>query len=492
MTDWTRHVVLITSGDGKRHGSGFVVRRAGAVAHVVTCAHVVSDLGDAALEANGLPAKVLWDGTRDGIDLAVLAAEGLTEEPLTLTRRAAPGDAVMAVGFTQVDRGRRATACPATIREATQLTYDPAKVVKKHAGWLLAVDGDGVTDGFSGGPVVAADTGLVIGVLGLRGKGTADAIGIGNLATWKDAPPAISGLSDEVERLKRASFRARALAFVLGAGLAAAVAVVATRREQPLAITPTVVWTGHVFGGGVVEPEDVVVTAAAGWQRSRQPYKAGDKVCVEPSGQVSVSHPDVEHLAEVWRALLVKHAPAGTKLAAKKSQVPPPVLADYNRFQFGWTGPEGQAGKDGLFDECRLAPADGWGALLMVELRELGYPNLETRDPLQLLLEDQRSLAEVRVLGGRREITFTSDAYLAFMVNDAVLSPRHGAAHPLCVEPETALAAARRALANDLGHQLGAVTAPLLPFIDNTGEFRVRIRKGACPAINVLRTRAVP
>ena len=93
MTDWTRHVVLITSGDGKRHGSGFVARRAGAVAHVVTCAHVVSDLGDAALEANGRPAKVLWDGTKDGIDLAVLAAEGLTEEPLTLTRRAASGEA---------------------------------------------------------------------------------------------------------------------------------------------------------------------------------------------------------------------------------------------------------------------------------------------------------------------------------------------------------------------------------------------------------------
>ncbi len=491
MTDWTRHVVLITSGDGKRHGSGFVARRAGVVAHVVTCAHVVSDLGDAALEANGRPAKVLWDGTKDGIDLAVLAAEGLTEEPLTLTRRAAPGDAVVAVGFTQVDRGRRATACAATIREATQLTYDPAKVVKKHAGWLLTVDVDGVTDGFSGGPVVAADTGLVIGVLGLRGKGTADAIAIGNLAAWKDAPPAISGLSDEVARLKRSSFRARALAFVLGAALAAAVAVIATRRERPMTITPPPVWTGDVFGG-TTAPEDVIVSAAAGWQRSRLQYKAGDKVCLEPSGQVSVSHPDVEHLAEVWRALLVKHAAAGSKLAAKRPLYPPPVLTEYNRFQFAWAGPEGQAGKDGLFDECRLAPADGWGALLMVELRELGYPNLEVRDPLQLLVEDQRAVADVRVLGGRREVTFTSDAYLAFMVNDAVLSPRHGAAHPLCVEPEAALAAARRALANDLGHQLGAVTAPLLPFLDNAGEFRVRIKKGACAPINVLRTRAVP
>jgi hypothetical protein len=200
-----------------------------------------------------------------------------------------------------------------------------------------------------------------------------------------------------------------------------------------------------------------------------------------------VSHPDVEHLAEVWRALLVKHAAAGSKLATKKSQHPPPVLSEYNRFQFAWAGPEGQAGRDGLFDECRLAPADAWGALLMVELRELGYPNLEARDPLQLLIEDQRAVADVRVLGGRREVTFGSDAYLAFMVNDAVLSPRHGAAHPLCVEPEAALAAAMRALANDLGHQLGAVTAPLLPPVDNAGEFgcasaRVRARRSTCCA----------
>jgi hypothetical protein len=36
------------------------------------------------------------------------------------------------------------------------------------------------------------------------------------------------------------------------------------------------------------------------------------------------------------------------------------------------------------------------------------------------------------------------------------------------------------------------VTAPLLPFLDNAGEFRVRIKKGACAPINVLRTRAVP
>ncbi len=488
MTDWTRHVVLITSADGKRHGSGFVARRAGVVAHVVTCAHVVGDLGDGLL-ANGRPAKVLWDGTKDGIDLAVLAADGLTEEPLTLTRGAAVGDAVVAVGFTQVDRGRRATAVPATIREATQLTYDPARVVKKHAGWLLGVADDGITDGFSGGPVVHADTGLVIGVLGLRGAGTADVIGIANLAAWRDAPGAVSALSDEVARLQRSSLRIRGASFALGAALAAVVAFVATRRQGNLEVKAPLVLNAPLFGSSA-GPEDVVVSASLGWQRSRAEYKAGDVLCLEPSGHVAVSHPDLEHLSEVWRPLLIKYAPAGTRLAQEKRVTPAPVLTAANGFRFGWAGPEGTTGvRDGLFDECRLAPAEAWGALLVTELRELGYPDLATRDPLQLLQEDQRAVADVRVLGARREFTLKTDAYLAFMVNDAVLSPRFAPAHPVCAEPTQALDLARRALATDLNHRLDVVAAPLLPFIDNGGEFRVRIRKGACAPINVLRTR---
>ncbi len=485
MTDWTSHVVLITSADGKRHGSGFVARRAGAMAHVVTCAHVVNDLGPDGLEANGRPAKVLWDGTKDGIDLAVIAAEGLTEEALTLTRQAAVGDRVLAVGFTQVDRGRRASARTGTLREATQLTYDPARVVKKHAGWVLTVDDDGITDGYSGGPVVAADTGLVIGVLGLRGKGTADAISITNLSAWKDAPPAVSPLRDEFESLKRTSLRARVLSFVAGAALAAAIVVVAMRRGQLPKVEPSVVVNSPLIGS-TTSQDDVAVSATLGWQRSRILYKAGDKVCLEPRGQATVSMPDVEARASVMTALLVRHAPANSRLGQMKRLIPAPVLDASNGFRFGWTGPEGQLGvKDGVFDPCLLSPTDGWGALLAVELGELGYPDLDRRDPLQVLHEDRRERDAVRVIGARREYTFETDGYLAFIVNDAVLSPRSTG---VCAEPTTVLPIAQRALAADLGHRIGDETAPLLRYADNGGGFQVRIRRGACSLNNARLT----
>lgn len=488
MSDWTRHVVLLTSADGKTHGSGFVVRRAGAVSHVVTCAHVVDDLG-AGLEANGRPAKVLWNGTAEGIDLAVVAAEGLTEEPLTLTRRAGPGDAVVAVGFTQVDRGRRATARPAVIREATQLTYDPARVVKKHPGWLLTVDGDAITDGFSGGPVVAADTGLVIGVLGLRGAGTADAIAISNLSAWRDAPGAVSGVTDELAALRRSSLRARALAFGLGALLAAAVVWVAAWRTRPIKVEAPMLFSGSLFGPAAPPPEQVWVPAVGGWQLSIGRFRAGDRLCLEPRGLATIAHPDVHNFGAVLRGLLVKYAAAGGPLAQLRRTVPAPVLADGNRFRVGWVGPEGGPGGDPVLDECRLVPSAGWGALVGVELADLGYSDLALRDPVAILAEDHRALADARVLGARREWTMTSDGALAFIVNDAVVTDRFEPARPLCVDAAKAWAAAARALVPDLNHALTSQPAALSAYADNAGGFMVAIRRGPCPAMSIMRTR---
>jgi|JI10StandDraft_1071094.scaffolds.fasta_scaffold68928_3 hypothetical protein len=492
MTDWTRHVVLLSSANGKAHGSGFVVRRAGAVAHVVTCAHVVADLGDG-LEANGRPAKVLWDGTKSGIDLAVIAAEGLTEEPLTLSRRAAVGDAVVAVGFTQVDRGRRATARAATIREATQLTYDPAAVVKKHAGWLLALDGEAVTDGFSGGPVVAADTGLVIGVLGLRGADTADAIAIGNLAAWADAPPAVSGVGEQLEAWRRSDrwvrLAALALAALLVATVGALIVVMAGRDERPITIETPQIWNGSVFASTGAPPELVWVPAVGGWQLSLNRFRAGDRLCLEPRGLAAVAAPDVLNLGGALRGLLVKHAAAGGPLAQLRRSVPAPVLTDANRFRFGWVGPEGGPGADPVLDGCRLRPDVDWGALLGTELTDLGYSDLPLRDPVAVLAEDRRAVDDLRVLGARREWVMTADGHLAFVINDAVVTDRFAPARPLCTDATRARAAAERALAADLAHNLAVQPPALAAYGDNAGGFMVAIRRGACPAASTMRTR---
>lgn len=481
--DWTRNVVLITGADGKGHGSGFVARRAGVVAHVVTCAHVVTDLGPDGLLANGRPAKVLYDGTGDGIDLAVVAAEGLTEEAQTLTRGAHVGDAVFAIGFTRVDRGRRATARPATIRETTQLTYDPAKVVRKHQGWILSIDGDPITDGFSGGPVIDARTGMVIGVLGLRGTGTADVIGIRNLSSWKDAPPAVSPIRDEVADLKKSARLSRGLAMVLGLALGVAIAVLAMRQPGlSINVSPPAIGSGSTRGGGLLQvllgTDEVTVDARSGWQLSRYEYNAGDVLCIEPTGRVNVAGAEVINFAQIWRSLLVEHAPGGSRLLAFKETYPPQPLDAWNRFRSLWSGPEGLQGvSDEMLAECLLRPDQPWGALLVVELPRVGNAFYEARDPIAVLTGVNLKPDAIVPAGSARPHTMGGAKgerhQLAFIVNDAVLSPSSTA--PICKDTLAAFQKTRRDLINDDMHQLDLAQAALLPYLDNVGEFHVRI-----------------
>lgn len=488
--DWTRHVVLITGPDGKGHGSGFVVRRAGAVSHVVTCAHVVADLGTPLV--NGRAAKILWDGTPEGIDLAALAVEGLTEEALSLTRVARVGDEVLAVGFTRVDRGRRATARPAKIREATQLTYDPVKVVK-HGGWLLDLEGDGITDGFSGGPVVAADTGLVVGVLGLRGQGTADAIGIANLAVWKDAPPAVSPIRDEVANLRRTSLRSRGMAFTLGGGLSAAVVFLLVRdREVPRSAEQT---TAERLLAAITENNRLLKEAAAaagsgeqtvradaGWQVSRELYRTGERLCVEVGGRVNVAKHEAHHLIEIGPALMTHFADPDSALW--RSRVGrTPDFSKIEPFRVSTTGPQGVLGvEDDLLGPCILRPQSGWGALLVVQLPELGFDDYDARDPLRVLIADANlERKEIEAIGARRELTMERSGRLAFIVNDYVLSDLSRVA--TCKEGFRALRNAASELAQDPEHQIDVDAIPLFWYADNEGEFRVRIRKMAATEV---------
>ncbi|MGB3613392.1 MAG: hypothetical protein WBA10_06305, partial [Elainellaceae cyanobacterium] len=57
-------VVLITSSADRNrdYGSGFIVRRVGEFAYIVTCAHVIRDVGAETICVNGLPGTVVVTG----------------------------------------------------------------------------------------------------------------------------------------------------------------------------------------------------------------------------------------------------------------------------------------------------------------------------------------------------------------------------------------------------------------------------------------------
>lgn len=89
MSDsWQASVVLITSSDrGESHfGTGFVIDKDERNTYIVTCAHVVRDVGGPdKIKISGIQARVIASSPEDGADLAVLRlATQLEASPLFL------------------------------------------------------------------------------------------------------------------------------------------------------------------------------------------------------------------------------------------------------------------------------------------------------------------------------------------------------------------------------------------------------------------------
>ena len=78
-------VVRITSADpdNSRFGTAFVIANREGTCYLLTCAHVVRDVGgpDKALAA-GIQTQIIVAGDEVGADLAVLAVQGLLDLPI--------------------------------------------------------------------------------------------------------------------------------------------------------------------------------------------------------------------------------------------------------------------------------------------------------------------------------------------------------------------------------------------------------------------------
>lgn len=87
MTDVFDSVVLITSTDEdkKKFGSGFAFYREANAVLILTCAHVVEDVGgEHSVLVEGQSAEVLACGKSDEVDMAVLRVTGMELPPLAV------------------------------------------------------------------------------------------------------------------------------------------------------------------------------------------------------------------------------------------------------------------------------------------------------------------------------------------------------------------------------------------------------------------------
>lgn len=191
----SKSVVLITGRNTTSFGSGFVVYHDDEGSYVVTCDHVLTDVGGVEGAVvnyrSDLSVRLIASGVSLGVDLAVLLAQGLADKPaLQLTLGGVQNLPVTISGY------RRHP-------EKTHLLRDLRGVLGGEVGihaqgqpnptpaWDLRIeDGGQLADGYSGAPVVDAATGLVVAVAshleraGIWGQGIATAA----LKEWSNLP----------------------------------------------------------------------------------------------------------------------------------------------------------------------------------------------------------------------------------------------------------------------------------------------------------------
>lgn len=180
-------IVLITDPSERKFGTGFVVYQESVASYILTCEHVVSDMGDSNIVVDGLSGELIASGAEKGIDLAVLRVEGALDKPIfPLVTAGRQADAVITVGFQLLGRGFLIRRLEGKLGRRNRLRRSPTHSIKV---WdLQVVDDYDLERGYSGSPVIDAQTGFVVGVTSHRREGVKKGLAIA-IETLKEIWP---------------------------------------------------------------------------------------------------------------------------------------------------------------------------------------------------------------------------------------------------------------------------------------------------------------
>jgi|GEM_PF-3432206 len=192
MENWRKSVVLITSQDTERQengmfGTGFVIHQEQSITYILTCAHVVEDVGGKEeVVVAGKKAIVKTLGDSQGCDLALLTVkEGLSDLPILKLGK---------VEVTEKDFTIAISIC-GFYTDATR-TYKQAKIQGKGdegpyifnpknrentKTWNLKIND--ILPGYSGSPIIDPGTGYVLGVVS-QSTGNNQGLGI-SIEAWE-------------------------------------------------------------------------------------------------------------------------------------------------------------------------------------------------------------------------------------------------------------------------------------------------------------------
>ncbi|NEP90316.1 MAG: SUMF1/EgtB/PvdO family nonheme iron enzyme [Okeania sp. SIO2C2] len=238
MSNLEESIVLITSASDNSFkadviGTGFAFYREDNYTYLLTCAHVVEDVGgEENVLVNSIRAKVLATGDVKGFDLAVLGVEKLNVPLFQL------------ISLSETKNRKFQTAGHFLYGEEKKIlletvggTFGKKRLARQNdervAVWNLLVDeGERLRKGYSGSPVVDCETGYVLGVATNMEKDGAEGLAISVEALqkiWPQIPLAIScfyrekfdviTVNNKGEEIERRSYEAAFFTEDLGNGV---------------------------------------------------------------------------------------------------------------------------------------------------------------------------------------------------------------------------------------------------------------------------------
>jgi trypsin-like peptidase len=162
--------VISAKPDNQHFGTAFVIHREGKTTYLLTCAHVVRDVGGRdCVYLGDMPATVVASGGEGGPDLAVLKVTGLSDKPvLKLRTIGAKGRPFITTGFQLLDNSKH------LLRDLEgtlggQIGIEPRTQGTRFRAWDLAIEGDYILrPGYSGAPLTDKQSHHILGVVSHR------------------------------------------------------------------------------------------------------------------------------------------------------------------------------------------------------------------------------------------------------------------------------------------------------------------------------------
>ena len=163
--------LLISSRDfeNRRFGTGFVIYHFDNSSWVVTCAHVVNDVGgETSLNVNGGSAKIIGISPSDDLDLSLLETEGRLNMPLIkLGTYGRYGSPFTTAGFQLF--GKHFSIKRIVGRLVQQNELVSKSLSERIKVWAITILGDDtLQDGYSGAPIIDDESGFCIGVVSYK------------------------------------------------------------------------------------------------------------------------------------------------------------------------------------------------------------------------------------------------------------------------------------------------------------------------------------